>query len=131
MANFSNYLSIAVQKAITGQASYTAPSTVYLALCTSIPTASTPGTEAAYTGYARASLGATGADFPTPTTTSTANTTSVTFNPCTAGSSTVVAFQAYDALTGGNPLWFGTCSLSASSGITPSFAVGALTIGAV
>lgn len=133
MAALSNYLSIALQRTMLGQAQYTMPTTIYLALTTTVPTAATVGTEVTtggYTGYTRVSLGASGADFPTPTTTSTANTTAITFPACTGGSGvTIAGFEAYDALTGGNPLWWGTCSLQVSNGITPAFGAGALTLG--
>ena len=51
----------------------------------------------------------------------------VSFGACTAGSSTVTSFGVHDALSAGNLLAYGTCSLAVGIGITPSFAVGQLT----
>lgn len=187
MAALSNYLANKVLDHIRGVASYTMPN-AWVALCTTTPTATVAGTEATYTGYARApaQVTATTTALSSASTTLTVPTTGIavgtvvsgagisgsptvvsitdgthlvvsaaqtvsnavplTFNwftaaasgsgttgailtyaACTAGTSTVTAFQLYDALTAGNPLEFGACSLSVSSGITPQWAAGALT----
>ncbi len=123
MAAVSNYLANKLIDHMRGVTSYTMPTT-YVALCTTTPTATVAGTEAAYTGYARAALSGL---FSAAASGSGTNSGAITFAACTGGSSTIVAFQLYDALTGGNPLEFGACSLSVSSGITPSFAASALT----
>jgi hypothetical protein len=83
---------------------------------------SVTGVEANYTGYARQALsgteGAAGGGSGT-------NTSAITFAACTAGSNTIGAWATYDAGSVGNLLEFGTALLQVSSGITPSFAIGA------
>ena len=58
----------------------------------------------------------------------TSNAAAITFPACTSGSNTITGFGAYDNSSGGNLLWYGTCSLSVSTGITPEFAIGELDI---
>lgn len=123
MAAASNYLANKLLDHMRGVTSFTMP-TVWVALCTTTPTATVAGTEATYTGYARVPLaGLMGA----AASGSGTNSSVVTFAACTAGSSAVTAFQFYDAATAGNPLEFGACSLAVSAGITPQFAIGTLT----
>jgi hypothetical protein len=124
MAGFSTYLQQKVLDHVNGKTSYTMPTT-YVALFTANPTDAGGGTEAAYTGYARV---ATSGLWNAASGTSATNSGAVTFGACTAGSSTVTGFGLYDASSAGNLLYWGTCSLSVSSGITPQFAAGALTI---
>ena len=125
MASLFTYLADKLLDHSNGVAAYTMP-TVYVGLVTTASTPAGPGTEAAYTGYARVALatlmGAASAE-------SASNTGAVTFPACTGGTSTVVGFFTVDSATigSGNPLKFGTCSLSVSSGITPSFPIGDLT----
>lgn len=123
MAGFTTYLQQKILDHVRGKTSYTMP-TAYIALFTANPTDAGGGTEAAYTGYGRVTTA--GADWTAASGTSGVNTNAITFGACTAGSSTVTGFGAYDASSAGNLLWWGTCSLSVSSGITPSFAAGQL-----
>ena len=123
MAAVSNYEANKILDHMRGVAAWTMP-TVYCALCTTTPTATTAGTEATYTGYARVP---TAGLFGSAASGSGTNTGQINFPQCTGGSSSIVAFQLYDALTGGNPLEFGACSLAVSSGIAPYFAAGTLT----
>jgi hypothetical protein len=124
MAGFSTYLQQKVLDHVNGKTSYTMPTT-YLALFTANPTDAGGGTEAAYTGYGRV---ATSGLWNAASGTSVTNASAIPFGACTAGSSTVTGFGLYDASSAGNLLYWGTCSLSVSSGITPQFAAGALTI---
>jgi hypothetical protein len=82
------------------------------------------GNEANYTGYARVQV--PGASWNTPAAGSTSNSAAIGFGQCTAGVNPIGTFYAYDALTGGNPLFWGTCNVAVSVNITPSFAAGAL-----
>ena len=123
----TTYASNKVLDHMTGKTAFTMP-TVYVALFTANPTIAGGGTEAAYTGYARVTT--SGATWNAAASQATANASAVTFGACTAGASTVTGFGLYDAATAGNLLHFGTCSLSVSTGITPSFAAGQLTLGA-
>ncbi|HTJ88883.1 MAG TPA: hypothetical protein VL356_01705 [Acidocella sp.] len=123
MAALSTYLANKLIDHIRGVASYTMP-TVYLGLATTTPTASTPGTEPTYTGYARVPLAGL---LAAASAESGSNSSVINFGTDTSGSATIVAFQTWDAATGGNMLEFAPCSLSVSTGITPQFAVGAFT----
>lgn len=128
MAALSTYLENKIIDHINGKTSFTMPANVYIALCTTTPTAGTAGTEAAYTGYTRSTVAIAAGMAAASSGSSTNSGAAISFPACTAGSSTVVAFQAYDATTAGNPLFFGACSLSISAGITPSFATSQLTV---
>jgi len=123
MAALSNYAASKLNDHSNGVASYTEP-TIYVALFTVTPTASTAGTEANYTGYARVALSGL---MGTSTNGSASNTSNITFGLCTAGTNTITGFAFMDASTGGNVIKFGSCSLSVSTGITPQFATGNLT----
>lgn len=126
MSTYSDYLENKVLEHITGKTSYTMPA-VYVALFTANPTDAGGGTEANYGSYARvATSGSTwGAASGGSITNSGA---AITFPACTSGTNTITGFGAFDASSGGNLLWYGTCSLAVSSGITPSFATSTLTI---
>lgn len=84
--------------------------------------------EAGYTSYARVAVARTSGGFTCSGDTAS-NTAAVTFPACTGSSSTVTYFGIGSASSGaGHLLGFGTTnSLAVSSGITPSFAIGALT----
>jgi hypothetical protein len=121
MAALSTYLADKLLDHYRGLTSYSMP-TVWMALTTTASSAGTPGTEAAYTGYARVALSGTEGAASAGSAT---NSSPISFAPCTGGTATIVGFATFDAVTAGNMLEFGTCSLSVSSGITPSFAAGA------
>lgn len=87
--------------------------------------------EATYTGYARVAVARTSAGWTVSGTTTVTNTAAINFAACTAGSNTITHFAVGKASTGtGEIVCSGalTSSLAVSSGITPSFAIGALTI---
>ncbi len=126
MAGFTVYGQQKLLDHVLGKAAFAMP-TVHLALTTTAPTDSAAGAEATYTGYARkataaADWGAATAAVPSVS----SNATTITFNQCTAGSSTVTHFELWDAATGGNRLGWGAlnASLAVSAGISPSFAAG-------
>lgn len=123
--SYSDYLENKVLEHIVGKTAYTMP-TAYVALYTVTPTDAGGGTEAAYTSYARVTT--SGATWGTAAAGSITNAAAITFPACTGGSSNVVAFGVLDASSGGNLLFYGPCSLSVSTGITPQFAIGALTV---
>lgn len=124
MAGFATYLQQKVLDHVVGKTSYTMPTT-YVALYTANPTDAGGGTEAAYTSYARV---ATSGLWNAASGTSITNSGAITFPACTGSSSTVTGFAICDASSAGNILAWGTCSLSVSTGITPSFAAGQLTV---
>lgn len=86
--------------------------------------------EATYTSYARVAVLRTSGGW-TVATNSVTNAGAVTFPACTGGSNTITDFAVGTLVSGaGKILYFGTltASLSVSNGITPSFAIGALTV---
>lgn len=102
---------------------------LYIALLTAASDLEVPTvTEANYTGYARKAVARNAAW--TVSNNSVINAGAITFDVCTAGSNTVTHFAIYTALTSGTALFVGalTSSLAISSGITPEFAAGQLTV---
>jgi hypothetical protein len=127
MAGMTQSGQMKILDTLSGKAAYGLP-TIYVALCTTTPTASTAGTEittAQYGGYARQAL--TGASWSGATTAGAS-----TYNALTdwgaASSSTgtnVLGFEFWDALTGGNRLWWeGVSSIAVSTGTHLTIASG-------
>lgn len=109
MASKSDYLENKILDHALGKTSFTMPSSVYLALCTVVPTDASTGstiTEANYTGYARKAVA--GGDLNAAAAGVSTNSAAITFAACTVGTSTVIGFALCDALTGGNILYWGT-----------------------
>jgi hypothetical protein len=107
---------------------------VYVSLHTADPgeTGDQTTSEAAYTSYARVSVVRTTSGW-TVSSGSATNAAAINFPACTGGSSTVTHVAIGTASSGaGNRIWSGalSASLAVSSGITPSFAIGQLTISA-
>ena len=132
MASKSDYLEVEILDHNLSITSFTMPANVYLALCTVVPTDASTGstiTEANYTGYARKEIAAT--DFPAAASSgSLANDTAITFDACTAGTSTVIGFAITDASTVGNILYWGTVTSKVidTSNTPATVAIGALVI---
>jgi hypothetical protein len=104
----------------------------YISLHTGDPgeTGSQTTSESAYTSYARVSVARSGSGWTVSGNTAS-NAAAVNFPACTGGTSTVTHFGlGTDASGTGNLLFSGalTASLAISNGITPSFAIGALTV---
>lgn len=120
---------------------FTAPTTIYIALATSSSSASACGTEVSGGSYARVavtsalanwagtqSAGSTTAS--SGTSGQTSNNGAITFPSPTANWGTIVGFCAFDASSGGNLLFFAalTVSKTVNNGdAAPSFAAAALT----
>lgn len=112
-ASFSDYLENKVLDHVLGKTSFTMPSTVALALLTVTPTDASTGatvTEAGYTGYARKAVAAS--DLNAAASGSSSNLNAITFNACTASSSTVIAWALLDSSStgAGNILVWGTAT---------------------
>ncbi|MBP7735971.1 MAG: hypothetical protein KA369_08365 [Spirochaetes bacterium] len=109
---------------VLGVGAYSPPSARYLALFTVAPSSTGGGTECADANYARQSIGtfnaATDADPAAGT-----NNAAVTF-PAMAASQTIVAVGIFDALTGGNLLFWVLASFTAGVGVQVQFAAGNL-----
>jgi len=104
MAGFSDYLETKVLDHVFGGTSYTAPSTLYVALFTVAPSDTGGGTEVTTTGtaYAR-QIGAFTVSGGTAS-----NTSAIEYATATANYGTVVAVGIYDASTSGNLLAYGS-----------------------
>lgn len=115
----------------TGLRGSTAAGSYYVGLHTADPgEAGTQSTsEATYTGYARVAVVRSAVGW-TVSGNQASNAAVVNFGACTAGSSTVTHFTVGTTSTGvGDLIGAGAlgASLAVTSGITPSFAIGALT----
>ena len=96
----SNYLENALINVTLRATSYTAPTTVYVALYTSDPTDADTGTEVSGGSYARTSV-----TFAAPSNGVSTNSADVTFPTCTVAWGTVTHIGIRDALTAGNLLY--------------------------
>lgn len=119
---------------------FTAPTTVYIALTTSTPTAASCGTEVSGSNYGRVQItsslsnwagtqssGSTVAS--TGTSGQTSNNGTVSFATPSASWGTVTGMCAFDASTGGNYLWYATLTVAKTinNGDTVTFPTTALT----
>ena len=115
----------------------TTAGSLYVSLHTADPgeTGSQTTSEAGYTSYARVAVARSGAGWTiagtAPTTAS--NAAAITFPACTGSSSTCTYFGVGRDSSGTGELLFSGAltspsSLAVSTGITPSFAIGALTV---
>jgi hypothetical protein len=100
----STYLRQAIIKHVLGEASYTAPTNLYLALYTNDPTIADTGTEVTGGSYARQLLSFANASGGSKT-----SNTSETFTSMPA--TTVTHWGIRDASSGGNLLYFGAFDL--------------------
>ena len=96
----SNYLENALINGTLRATSYTAPTTVYVALYTSDPTDADTGTEVSGGSYARQSV-----TFAAPSNGVSTNSADITFPTATAAQGTVTHIGIRDALTSGNLLY--------------------------
>lgn len=112
--------------------SWDANTNLYVALHTGDPgeTGSANTSEATYTSYARVTVSRNSGGF-TVSGNTVSNTAAISFPTCTGGSNTISHFSVVTTSSGaGQILYYGalTSSLAVSNGITPQFAIGALTI---
>ena len=110
MASKSDYFELMVLDLAFNDPAFT-EGLMYVALCTTIPTDASLGTnivEANYTGYARKQIAA--ADMSAAAAGSKTNANAITFAACTAGASTIVGFALVDNATTslGNIHYWGT-----------------------
>jgi len=134
---FTNYLDQKITQLLFSNTAYTVPATWYVALSTTTPVqgASPNFTEPSGNGYARVAVTNNSTNWtaiasPPATGYTVQNNQPVTFPAATGSWGTVTYFGIYDAASSGNLVGFGalTSSQAITSGITPSFAVGTLTI---
>lgn len=116
----------------TGLRGSTANGVFYISLHTADPgeTGNQSTSEAAYTSYARVSVARTTSGW-TVSGNTVSNAAAINFPAATGGSSTITHFGIGANTSGAGNLQFSgalTASLAVSNGITPSFAIGALTV---
>lgn len=119
----------------TGVRGSTTAGSLFIALHTADPGEAGDQTtsEAAYTSYARVAVARSGAGFTVSGTapTQVANAAAVTFPACTGSTAVCTHFSVGVATSGASVILASgalTASLSVSNGITPSFAIGQLTV---
>ncbi len=100
MAEMSNYLENALINGTLRATTYTAPTTVYVALYTSDPTDADTGTEVSGTNYARQSV-----TFDSPSNGASTNSAAVEFPQAGSSWGTVAYIGIRDASTAGNLLF--------------------------
>ena len=100
MAELSNYLENALINVTLRATSYTAPTTVYLALYTTDPTDADTGTECSGTSYARQSI-----TFGAPSNGVSTNSAVIDFPQAGGAWGTITHIGIRDALTTGNLLY--------------------------
>lgn len=100
MAEMSNYLENALINGTLRGTTYTAPTTVYLALYTSDPTDADTGTEVSGGSYARQAI-----TFGAPSNGVSTNTAAIEFPQATASWGTIGWIGIRDSLTTGNLLY--------------------------
>lgn len=122
----STYLEDALLNAVLRGVAYTSPTTVYMALFTTIPTDANIGTEPpGSAGYARQAV-----TFDVPAGGSVQNLSTVTFGPATVSWGQVRWVGIYDAATAGNLLFWGSLASPKDIGVGQSlvFAAGEVNI---
>lgn len=136
----SNFLTNKLIDYVMRGQTYTAPTSVFVALATSTGSAAACGTEVTGGSYARVTIssslanwagtqGATTTAVSSGTTGQTSNNATITFPAPTANWGTVTEFCVFDAITAGNLLWRAalTTSKTINNGdAAPSFAISAL-----
>jgi hypothetical protein len=103
----SDFLELELLDHVLGNAAYTAPANVFLALFTAAPSDSGGGTEVTGGSYARKSVTNNSTNFPAASGGSKNLAVSQSFVTPTAPWGTVVAFGLFDASTSGNLLYWG------------------------
>lgn len=114
----------------TGLRGSTTAGSLYISLHTADPgEAGTAVTsETSYTNYARVAIARSGAGW-TVSGNSASNAAIVSFPACGVTGATITHFGIVETSSGAGALHFsGTCSLVVSNGVTPQFAIGALTV---
>lgn len=120
MSEMSNYLENALINGTLRATTYTAPTTVYLALYTSDPTDADTGTEVSGGSYARQSI-----TFGAPSNGVTTNSADITFPTATGSWGTVGWVGIRDASTAGNLLYHSPLDASKTIGSGDIFKISA------
>src|SRR5688500_5711046 len=107
MSGKSDFLENEILDHVLGNAAYSAPATVYVALFTVTPSDAGGGTEVTGGSYARASVTNNATNWPAAASGAKANGTEIAFTTATGNWGTIVAFGIFDAATTGNLLYWG------------------------
>lgn len=102
----SDYLAKALLNQVFRNTAYTRPTTVYVALYTSNPTAADTGTEVSGGSYARQAV-AFGAPTAVGGKQTISNSSDIAFSAASADWGTITHIGIRDAATGGNLLYYG------------------------
>lgn len=118
---------------VLGGASWTSPTTVYIALSTAAFSSASTGsslTEVSGGSYARVAVTNNSTNWPNASSGAKANGAVFTFPAATANWGTVQSFYIIDASSGGNALYGAdlTTSRTINSGDTASFAISAISL---
>lgn len=136
MSGFTNYLRNKLVDYFHRGVGFSPPATMYIELVSTTPSASAGGTALSGTGYSRASIesdttewsatnGATTTTNPsTGTTGTTSNNVAVDFGTAGAAWGTATHWEAWDAVTAGNRLFFGPIVDGAGTPTPRSVALG-------
>jgi hypothetical protein len=103
----SDFLELELLDHVLGNAAYTAPANIHVALFTVAPTDAGGGTEVTGGSYARVQVTNNATNFPAAAAGLKQNGTAINFAQATADWGTVVAFGLFDAATSGNLLYWG------------------------
>ena len=126
----SNFLENEILDHVLGNAAYSAPATVYVALFTVAPTDAGGGTEVSGGSYARKAVTNNSTNWPAASGGVKSNGTLIEFVQATANWGTILAVGIFDASSGGNQLYWAplTNSRTIFTGDTPQFQVGDITV---
>lgn len=126
----SDFLELELLDHVLGNAAYTAPATVYIALYTAAPTDVGGGTEVTGGSYVRKSVTNNATNWPAAAAGAKANGTAIEFITATANWGTVVAFGIFDTETVGNLLYWATLTTNKdiNDGDTAKFEIGDIDI---
>jgi len=125
----TDYTADLIASALANGASYQGPATVYLALTTTVPTATVAGTEVTLGSYARKTFAQTG--WTNDDAGGLTNTADIEFIEATADyDGPVLAVEAYTAASAGTRLWYIelTTAKTITSGNTAKFLAGDLVL---
>lgn len=126
----SDFLENELLDHMLGNAAYSAPATVYIALYTTAPTDAGGGVEVSGGSYERKAVTNNDTNWPAAAGGAKSNGTEIAFIEATANWGTVLAFGIFDAASGGNLLYWATLTdnKDIDSGDTAKFAVGDLDV---
>jgi hypothetical protein len=124
--SFSDFLELEVLDHVFGNATYSAPANLHIALFTVAPTDSGGGTEVTGGSYARVSVTNNATNFPAASGGAKSNGAEITFVTATGNWGTIVAMGVFDAASSGNLLAWAdvTPNKAINTGDTAKFAVG-------